>query len=75
MLTKQISGSLYISGSIVQGNLSNVFAKGGTKSRRELLEHLFLDNLSPQIAAYAVSFEAPYQAVVPPSTTIVWPVM
>ena len=75
MLTKQISGSLYISGSTVQRHLSNVFEKVGVKSRREPLEHHFLDNLSPQIAAYAGSFEAAHQAVAPPSTTIVWPVM
>jgi DNA-binding CsgD family transcriptional regulator len=49
--TKQISRSLYISESTVQGHLSNVFEKVGVKSRRELLKHLFLDNLSPQIPA------------------------
>jgi len=49
--TKQISRSLYISESTVQGHLSNVFEKIGVKSRRELLKHLFLDNLSPQISA------------------------
>ena len=49
--TKQISRSLYISESTVQGHLSNVFEKVGVKSRRELLKHLFLDNLSPQMPA------------------------
>jgi DNA-binding CsgD family transcriptional regulator len=45
--TRQISRSLYISESTVQGHLSHVFDKVGVKSRRELLKHLFLDNLSP----------------------------
>jgi len=44
--TRQISRSLYISESTVQGHLSHVFEKVGVKSRRELLKRLFLDNLS-----------------------------
>lgn len=43
--TRQISHSLYISESTVQGHLSHVFEKVGVKSRRELLKRLFLDNL------------------------------
>ncbi len=43
--TRQISRSLYISESTVQGHLSHVFEKVGVKSRRELLKRLFLDNL------------------------------
>jgi DNA-binding CsgD family transcriptional regulator len=43
--TRQISRSLYISESTVQGHLSHVFEKVGVKSRRELVKHLFLDNL------------------------------
>lgn len=49
--TRQISYSLYISESTVQGHLSHVFDKVGVKSRRELLKRLFLDNLSPQTSA------------------------
>lgn len=49
--TKQISRSLSISESTVQGHLSNVFEKVAVKSRRELLKHLFLDNFSQQIPA------------------------
>lgn len=47
--TRQISRSLYISESTVQGHLSHVFDKVGVKSRRELLKRLFLDNLSSQM--------------------------
>ncbi len=47
--TRQISRSLYISESTVQGHLSHVFEKVGVKSRRELLKRLFLDDLSQQI--------------------------
>ncbi|MGH3146523.1 MAG: response regulator transcription factor [Rubrobacter sp.] len=43
--TKQISRSLYISESTVQGHLSHVFEKSGVKSQRELLKRLFLDSL------------------------------
>lgn len=68
--TRQISHSLYISESTVQGHLQHVFEKVGVKSRRELLKHLFLDNLSQKIPALAG-----YQAVAPPSTTTVCPVM
>ena len=49
--TRQISRSLYISESTVQGHLSHVFEKAGVKSRRELLKRLFLDNLTPQLPA------------------------
>jgi DNA-binding CsgD family transcriptional regulator len=49
--TRQISRSLYISESTVQGHLSHVFEKVGVKSRRELLKRLFLDNLSSRIPA------------------------
>jgi DNA-binding CsgD family transcriptional regulator len=44
--TRQISKTLYISESTVQGHLSHVFEKVGVKSRGELLKRLFLDNLS-----------------------------
>jgi DNA-binding CsgD family transcriptional regulator len=44
--TRQISKTLYISESTVQGRLSHVFEKVGVKSRGELLKRLFLDNLS-----------------------------
>ena len=37
----------------MRGYLSHVFEKVGVKSRRELLKRLFLDNLSPQMPAYA----------------------
>ena len=47
--TRQISHSLFISESTVQGHLSHVFEKTGVKSRRELLKRLFLDDLSRQI--------------------------
>jgi DNA-binding CsgD family transcriptional regulator len=47
--TKQISRSLYISESTIQGHLSHIFEKVGVKSRRELLKRLFLDNLSPDL--------------------------
>jgi DNA-binding CsgD family transcriptional regulator len=47
--TKQISRSLYISESTVQGHLSHIFEKVGVKSRRELLKRLFLDNVSPEL--------------------------
>jgi DNA-binding CsgD family transcriptional regulator len=46
--TRQISTTLYISESTVQGHLSHVFEKVGVKSRRGLLKRLFLDNLLPQ---------------------------
>ena len=49
--TKQISRSLYISESTVQGHLSHIFEKVGVKSRRELLKRLFLDNLPPELSA------------------------
>lgn len=49
--TRQISRSLYISESTVQGHLQNAFEKVGVRSRRELLKRLFLDNLSQQLSA------------------------
>ena len=49
--TRQISRTLYISESTIQGHLSHVFDKVGVKSRRELLKHLFLDNLASQASA------------------------
>jgi DNA-binding CsgD family transcriptional regulator len=49
--TRQISRSLYISESTVQGHLAHVFEKVGVKSRRELVKRLFLDNFSPPMSA------------------------
>ncbi len=49
--TRQISRTLFISESTVQGHLSHVFEKVGVKSRRELLKRLFLDNLAQQTPA------------------------
>lgn len=71
--TRQISHSLYISESTVQGHLSHVFEKVGVKSRRELLKRLFLDNFTPQIPARGDDRgrQNAHQAVAPPSTTIV----
>lgn len=43
--TRQISRSLFISESTVQGHLAHVFEKVGVKSRRELVKRLFLDTL------------------------------
>lgn len=45
--TKQISRTLYISESTVQGHLSHAFEKVGVRSQRELSKRLFLDNLYP----------------------------
>jgi len=49
--TREISRSLFISESTVQGHLSHVFEKVGVKSRRELLKRLYLDNLSSPVSA------------------------
>ena len=49
--TKQISRSLYISESTIQGHLSHIFEKLGVKSTRELLKRLFLDTLPPELSA------------------------
>jgi DNA-binding CsgD family transcriptional regulator len=45
--TRQISRTLYISESTVQGHLSHIFEKVGVRSRREFLKRLFFSNLPP----------------------------
>jgi DNA-binding CsgD family transcriptional regulator len=49
--TRQISGTLYISGYTVQRHLQNAFEKVGVRSRRELVKRLFFDNLLPGMIA------------------------
>jgi DNA-binding CsgD family transcriptional regulator len=49
--TRQISGTLYISGYTVQRHLQTAFEKVGVRSRRELLKRLFFENLPPGMIA------------------------
>jgi DNA-binding CsgD family transcriptional regulator len=47
--TREISQALHISEYTVQNHLSNVFAKVGVRSRKELVRRLFFDNLYPTL--------------------------
>jgi DNA-binding CsgD family transcriptional regulator len=43
--TRQISAALFISEHTVQNHLRSVFEKVGVRSRRELIQRLFLENM------------------------------
>ncbi|MBA2346054.1 MAG: helix-turn-helix transcriptional regulator, partial [Rubrobacter sp.] len=45
--TRQMAATLFVSEHTVQRHLQNVFEKVGVKSRRELIKHLFFENLLP----------------------------
>ena len=49
--TRQISETLYISEYTVQRHLQNAFEKVGVRSRRELIQRLFFENLLPGMIA------------------------
>jgi DNA-binding CsgD family transcriptional regulator len=49
--TRQIADRLFIAEHTVQRHLSNVFEKVGVRSRRELVKHLFVEQLMPGVVA------------------------
>jgi DNA-binding CsgD family transcriptional regulator len=47
--TRQISEALFISEHTVQNHLRSVFEKAGVRSRRELVQRLFIGHLLPDV--------------------------
>lgn len=51
MSTRQISDRLYIAEHTVQRHLTNIFEKVGVRSRRDLVKHLFFEQMLPSATA------------------------